>query len=268
MRRLIRGLRSNLPPMRESVNHAEDLIERLASHVQATPEASQLYRRLLDHVQRSGVDRLVMLLDVLESQQGHQRSRTVQKAVDAAGHPLPWLTYPAIEYLDHLDLSGCRLLETGAGQGTLYWARRVAQVMVVEHDPVWGQQVKSALPDNATIVMGDSDEVYLRAVSEAPGRFQIIVIDGKLRRRCAEIALPKLSDTGMIILDNAEWYPNTAKLLREAGLIEVDFHGFGPVVDFKWTTSLFLTTDFKPRPKDRCHPPVVIGAQANECEDD
>lgn len=40
-------------------------------------------------------------------------------AVDGAGQPVPWYTYPATEYLSHLDLSVLSVFEYGSGNSTL-----------------------------------------------------------------------------------------------------------------------------------------------------
>jgi hypothetical protein len=39
---------------------------------------------------------------------------------DKNGEPVPWFTYPTIEYLNHLDLSECSVFEYGMGYSTLY----------------------------------------------------------------------------------------------------------------------------------------------------
>ncbi len=35
--------------------------------------------------------------------------------IDKNGNPIPWFTYPCIEYLNHLDLSECVVFEYGSG---------------------------------------------------------------------------------------------------------------------------------------------------------
>jgi hypothetical protein len=45
----------------------------------------------------------------------------------------------------------------------------------------------------------------------------------------------------MLILDNSDWYPNSVSFLQgELGWIQADFHGFGPINNYTWTTSVFL----------------------------
>jgi len=45
----------------------------------------------------------------------------------------------------------------------------------------------------------------------------------------------------MVIFDNSDWYPKTIEFLRNTlDWIEVDFHGFGPINDYTWTTTIFI----------------------------
>jgi hypothetical protein len=45
----------------------------------------------------------------------------------------------------------------------------------------------------------------------------------------------------MIILDNSDWFPETVDVLRSTlGWFELDFHGFGPINGYTWTTTIFI----------------------------
>ena len=45
----------------------------------------------------------------------------------------------------------------------------------------------------------------------------------------------------MLILDNSDWYPNSVAFLQEnLRWIQIDFHGFGPIDNYTWTTSIFV----------------------------
>jgi hypothetical protein len=70
------------------------------------------------------------------------------------------------------------------------------------------------------------------------------VVDGAERYRSAQSAIKALAEGGFIVLDNAEWYPNTADMLAQAGLIEVRLSGFSPINAFTSTSSIFLSRNF------------------------
>jgi hypothetical protein len=49
--------------------------------------------------------------------------------------------------------------------------------------------------------------------------------------------------------------------LREADLIQIDFHDFRPAHHFRCTTSLFLHREFRPKPNSARLPLVPIGGK-------
>jgi predicted O-methyltransferase YrrM len=154
-------------------------------------------------------------------------------------------TYPAIAYLSQLDFSERTVFEYGAGNSTLWWGARSKRVVSVESGHVWASKV-SRQAEALTIEIleaADKDEY----VSALDGVFDVIVVDG-WPGACAERAVTALAPGGLIVLDNADWYPGTCAMLRATELIQVDFSGFGPVNPYTWTTSLFLHRDFRARP--------------------
>jgi hypothetical protein len=183
------------------------------------------------------------------------------QSVDRNGGPIPWFTYPALEYLDGLDLSALSVFEYGSGNSTAYWSRRARTVTAVEHDPEWAHRVQPLLSDNACIKLVTSDADYPSTIVDCCAKFDVIVIDGSSRLECANAALPQLRPGGVIILDDADDHRDAAAALRRGGLIEVDFAGFSPINTYTKTTSFFLHRDFQPRPRgddlplhSLCHP--------------
>jgi len=174
------------------------------------------------------------------------------------GSPIPWFTYPAIEYLEQIDLSDKNVFEWGSGNSTRYWAARCRSATAIENQPSWFDSVASDLAANARVWLRESPDGYVNAISSMEKAFDIIVIDGIERERCAAVAADFLSESGFIILDNSDWHPLAAKSLRTKSLIQVDFAGFGPVNEYAWTTSFFLRRhfDFHPRMSDWPRPAI------------
>ncbi|HMQ34139.1 MAG TPA: class I SAM-dependent methyltransferase [Chloroflexaceae bacterium] len=188
--------------------------------------------------------------------------RTIRewRCVDRDGAPLPWYTYPAIEYLKQFDMSAKRVFEYGSGYSTLFWAQRCRAVVAVESDAAWYRRIGARLPPNVTYHYRPERETYVGAIEEDPEPFDIIVIDGVHRNACARAALRKLAPDGLIILDNGDWHEQTAALLRSADLIEVDMTGFGPINPYVWTTSLFLSRQLRLVPATGRQPLHGVGA--------
>jgi hypothetical protein len=171
---------------------------------------------------------------------GHARSIRTGHAVDAAGAPIPWYTYPAIEYLRRFDLRSRAVFEFGGGNSSLFWAARAARVVTVESDPAWHARLEAAAAPNLQAHLRADMAAYTACLAEQGTPFDVIAIDGRWRRSCARVAPACLAEGGLIVLDNSERYPRTTGELRSAGFFQIDFSGFGPVAAFVWTTSLFL----------------------------
>lgn len=200
----------------------------------------------------------VRLLNIFQQQHGHVRQQN-GFPVNGQGDFQPWLTYPMIEFLNGLDFSKKRIFEFGAGSSTLYWAKRAMEVVSVEFDSGWFEALRSKVPGNVTLMHESDGHPYADKIRSNFGFFDVIVVDGAERYRSAKAALTALAPGGMIILDNAEWYPNTADMLAQAGLIEMRFSGFSPINAFTSTTSAFLSRDFSIPQTPQARMPAVGG---------
>ncbi|MBV8295511.1 MAG: hypothetical protein JO085_01640 [Acidimicrobiia bacterium] len=175
--------------------------------------------------------------------EGHARSALAGHPVDQQGRPVPWITYAAAAFLDRLDLTGRRMFEYGAGASTMYWQSRVAQLVSVENDPAWVEALQPKLdPAVVTIRLATDAEQYTASVSDgAP--WDVVVIDGLCREEAARHTVRCLAPGAIVVLDNTDWFPEPAAVLRDAGLLEVDFTGPGPTKAYQWVTSAFLSRD-------------------------
>jgi protein-L-isoaspartate O-methyltransferase len=192
---------------------------------------------------------------ILSQEYGHFRSAKTWSCVDKEGKPIPWYTYPALEYIKQFDLRDKSVFEFGSGNSTLFWADRVREVVSVEDDPKWYEKTRVRLNGNATLTLALDETSYVQHIGMQGKRFDIIVVDGSYRSRCAAEAVEWLEAGGMIILDNADWYVEAARRLRMADLIEVDMTGFGPINSYTFTTSFFLHRAFNFLPR-HVHQPV------------
>lgn len=175
---------------------------------------------------------------------GQWQSIRKHKAIDASGVPIPWYTYPAIEYLRSFDFKDCDVFEFGAGNSSLFWASRSQSVTSVEDDSDWFKHVNATVRNNQLIINCILENDYVESISQQGKLFNIIIVDGKWRRRCVEEAIKCLQNGGMIVLDNSDRKIEIgcSKFLREQGFFQIDFSGFGPINEYCWTTSIFIKT--------------------------
>jgi hypothetical protein len=196
---------------------------------------------------------------LLNAGYGHFRTMRQHASVDRYGNPIPWYTYPAIEYVKQLDLSQRVIFEYGAGYSSLYYASRCKRIISVEDNPEWYQVIKPKAPPNCEILCPETQEQYVRAIDSFPGSFDIIIIDGSHRELCCQAAVDRVKDTGMIILDNSDMLPDCVRVLAKKQFIQVDMVGFGPENGYLWATSFFLSRGFDFKACHTKQPTLSVG---------
>ena len=167
---------------------------------------------------------------------GHFKSCLKTRAVDADGEPLPWYTYPAIDAVRYKDFTGRKVLEFGGGQSTRWWSQRAEKVVTIEPDEAWAAELRGDVGENVDVhhVPIDRETRDISKVAEAIAqsnvdRFDIIVVDGHLRREAALLTIKMLSDDGVMIFDNSE-SNRFHEVTAETGHTRVDFYGWIPGV--------------------------------------
>ena len=173
---------------------------------------------------------------------GWRRSNVVGKPVDAAGDPIPWYTYAAVHFLDERLGPKLRVFEYGAGNSTFWYARRVAHVVSVEHDPSWAQYIAQQASKNVEIVLRTDEAEYASQINRYPEPFDVVVIDSlHWRVACAKHVLPRLSPTGVIVWDNsdrADFRTGFRELQLFPGFRELSLYGLVPCGGVMSTTSI------------------------------
>lgn len=188
-----------------------------------------------------------------------------KQSFDKNKKPLPWYTYPAIEYLCGFDFSSKNVFEFGCATSSLFWAERALNVTSIENDLNWYQKwQKEFKKSNLEILYRPND--YAKAILETGKKFDVIVIDGIDRLNCAQTALEALSNEGMIIFDDSDRanksqdIAKALQLLKEKGLFQVDFYGFCPMNIYPKTTSIFFTRNFNFKTLSSVQPQCGIGS--------
>ena len=180
---------------------------------------------------------------------GYRYSIQNKGCYDKKGQPIPWYTYPSIEYLNQFDFSEKCIFEYGCGNSSFFWANRAKKIVSVERNEKWYNTVSCKQKENLKIILQKETNNFINEIDKFDV-FDVIIIDDICRDKCAEKAISKISKNGIIIIDNSdraaefEEYSNATQLLRNFGLIQVDFYGFGPLNDYTWCTSIFFTKNF------------------------
>lgn len=169
-------------------------------------------------------------------------SHLSRSSIDAAGHPIPWYRYAATDFLDERIARTHRVFEFGTGNSTLWWASKAKAVTAVEHEPEWAARMREVVPQGVEVIerpLGP-DGAYSRAATDSGTRYEIIVIDGRERLKCASECLPALTDDGVIVWDDSHRrrYRPGLELLRAHGFRRLRFTGLGPIAANDGETSV------------------------------
>lgn len=182
---------------------------------------------------------------------GWHRSVRAALPVDADGQPVPWLSYPAVMWLEAVLKGTERVFEFGSGNSTIWFSRHAAAVVSVEHDEHWVEEQRRRIGSNVELIhrrcLGDEDwapdnDPYVNTLAEYPtGHFDLVLVDGMARNPCIGAAISHLPGAGVVILDNADrpaHHPGV-DALHKAGFGRIDFVGPTVVQGVFSSTSVF-----------------------------
>ncbi|MCZ6672242.1 MAG: class I SAM-dependent methyltransferase [Verrucomicrobia bacterium] len=182
---------------------------------------------------------------------GWLKSIVKSRPVNSQEKPVPWFTYPAIDFLDGIIQADWNVLEYGSGNSTLWWASRVRNIVAIENNKTWYEEIREQLPENASIHLFEEKEDYISGVSSLDDKYDVIVIDGSHRNECANAGLPHLENNGIIVFDNADVIAHKAaqERLKKEGFFRIDFWGLIPSYLYKNCTSIYFkdSSILKPR---------------------
>ena len=179
--------------------------------------------------------------------------KTIEDKVsqDCHGNPLPWYTYPAIEFLSQFDYSQKDIFEFGCGNSSLFWAERANSVTSVEDKKDWYLKwQKDFDKTNLQIHLVEDKNLYPNLILSQNKKYDVIIVDAIMREKCTENAIQSLKNGGIIILDDRDRvntnkeYQNAINLLKKADFLQIDFFGFCPTNVFTKTTSVFFSRNF------------------------
>ena len=165
-----------------------------------------------------------------------------KESIDPTGEPIPWLTYSFLDFLDGRLTKKLNIFEYGAGNSTLYYAKYVHTVTSIEHDQGWYDRIKNQMPTNVSIknISLDNDE-YINAILQENQLFDIVIVDARKRVSCCKNAIHKLSESGIILLDDSERsdYQPAIEFLIAQGFKHIPFSGIAIGAIHRKSTSLF-----------------------------
>ncbi len=197
--------------------------------------------KVLIRLKLGGAIQLMLASGLLDD--GWFNSFNSKQSIDKNGEPIPWCTYPFIKFTEPRLSRDFSVFEFGSGNSTLWYAKRVKNIIAVENDKEWFNIISSNLPSNAQIIFKklDYDGEYCRTVLDHSVRFNLIIIDGRDRVNCVKNSINRLTENGVIIFDNSDLpqYKEGVNFLIANGFKKLDFIGLSPVTPHNNCTSVF-----------------------------
>jgi hypothetical protein len=163
--------------------------------------------------------------------------------IDKSNNPIPWFTYPAVDFLSERLNNSLRVFEFGSGNSTLFFAERVNHIISIEHNKDWFDKISKRAHTNSNIIFAQANNSgqYLDALKAVDHNYDIIVVDGIYRNECCIEAMNFLTDSGVILLDDSERedYKGGIESLMKKGFKRIDFWGISAGFLYKKATTIF-----------------------------
>ncbi|WP_018617638.1 hypothetical protein [Spirosoma luteum] len=217
----------------------------------------RIFWRIAEKFKLERVVNLFINKDSYLVDQGWFLSIRTGKSVGGQGQPIPWLTYPFINFIEPRLKKSMTMYEFGCGNSTLWFAERVGSVQSVEHDKEWYEAIAPKLPSNVKLTLEEivSDETYSSitfmavsdetsyssVVSHTGQLYDIILVDGVYRANSIAHSVHSLKEGGVIILDNVDYVESQEckNYMEKDGFKRLDFWGMCPIVHHDSCTAIF-----------------------------
>jgi hypothetical protein len=155
---------------------------------------------------------------------------------------LPWLPFDLIDDLRERVGPRSRVFEFGGGGSTLFFLDCGAEVLTVEHDPSWMgrlEELAGTRTWSGLLQPLDDPDAYVASITEHPDDyFDVVVVDGRERARCALAALSKVRPGGWLVFDDVD-RERYVEGLQKVQWPRRDYIGFAPAKPSLAFTSVF-----------------------------
>lgn len=165
-------------------------------------------------------------------------------------YPVPWITFDATRAICAALPRDARVFEFGAGNSTVFWARRAASVCSVEDNAGWVDMLNAKLKAlriaNTHLVHATDKASYVGTIDAWPDEhFDMVIVDGAFRRECAAAAVRHVKPGGLLVIDNTDWHWFRTEPI--AGIPpqweRTAYPGYAPMMGHKSETTVFRRVD-------------------------
>jgi len=162
------------------------------------------------------------------------------QSINRNKEPIPWWSYSFNDFFIPKLKKDISIFEFGSGNSTIFLESKVNKIISVEHDKNWYDKMKKKLT-KTKLIYRNLDDNYPKVILEFNEKFDLIIIDGRKRVKCIKNSILKLSDEGVLILDDShrEYYKAGIEYLLENRFKHIYFSGVSAGTYKKKYTSIF-----------------------------
>ena len=222
-------------------------------------KALHYLNRFFPHIRKQ-----IISFSYLSKYYGQYNSIKKNATVDSKDNAIPWLTYPAIEYLGNLDFTSENVLEVGSGNSTIWFSKQAKNVVSLESDHEWYEITNKKVKNLENTEVFHYENLNTKQNLEKFDNCTVAFID------CISLAdrlfvldyftehINKLNIKLIIVdnTDNPELYTATQKFVKETNWVDVELVGFGPQNRYVWSTSILINPNNRVLRKNQSINPI------------
>ena len=179
------------------------------------------------------------------------KSIKLGRPVDNKMNPIPWWTYPVIDYLNQFDFNDEIIFEYGPGNGTLWFLDKgCKKIISIENDKSWYKELEETKHNNQIVLFREKKEDYFSSILNYDST--VLIIDGKWRKENVEFICSNFekinNNLKMIIIDNPDKFQLGEQIRDITNLhnfVQADFFGFGPAFRGIGCTTVLINSSNK-----------------------
>lgn len=163
--------------------------------------------------------------------------------IDGENKINPWWVKSVTDLVKRRLNKELTVFEWGSGNSTLFLAQNVGRVVSIEHDLMWYERMKKIIPQNVRLEFCELTYggEYCKKILDEKEKFDLVIVDGRDRVRCAQNAVESVKENGIIIWDDTERkaYQEGYKFLKEHCYKQLQLSGNTYGGAFTHFTSIF-----------------------------
>ena len=187
---------------------------------------------------------LCLMNDGYLFERGWLQAQLNNQVIDKKKEPIPWISYPALDFLKQCLPADVYIFEYGCGFSTVFYAKNYKNVTAVENNSEWFKKITSLTKEfkNCNVLFQENLTEYINAIENSGRLFDLIVVDGASRNECLEKSLNFLSPGGLLVLDDADRpeYREVIELVKSKGFLSIPFIGMSALSYEHHNTTIFF----------------------------